>query len=239
MRNYLALICFDCFEDDTRPFFSSNNVFILSWNIVHLSISYPWHLTKYLVQITSRSLSWRAINSVLVDFLVLHFILLEELITAPLPRVIRHPICPLQSSWTWCNASMYQCTAKLIASALKINFRCLVPLRYQSTCISLAQTSSSGSCTCVVKNNTAVWMLRCALLAANKSWYVMWWNASTSFSFSFFPFSQILYKWSAAGVAHIPEISCGNSFTFVKYLCQILIHVDPYYVVKRVIKCHS
>jgi hypothetical protein len=63
---------------------------------------------------------------------------------------------------------MYQCVAKLIASALKIIFRYLVPLRYQSTLISLAQSSSLGSYTHVVRNDTAVWMSRRALLAANK-----------------------------------------------------------------------
>ncbi len=225
MRKYIALICFDCFEDNTCPFFSSDNALILSWNTVHSSISYPWHSTKYLVQITSGNLSWRAINSVSLELLVLHFILLEELTTAPLLRVIRHPICPLQSSWTWCKASMCQYIAKIIASALKINFKCLVPLRYPSPHISLAQLSSLGSCTHVVRNDTANWMSYCALLAENKSWYVVWWNAYASSSLSFFPFSWILYKWSAAGVAHIPKISYGN------HLWYILIHVDPYFVV--------
>ncbi len=194
----------------------------------------PLTFNKYHVQITSGSLSWRAINSVLVELLVLHFILIEELTTAPLPRVIRSNLSPtiFLDLVQGMNVPMY---SKDNYICLKVYFWCLVPLRYLSTLISLAQSPSLGSCTLVVRNDTAIWMSRRALLAANNIWYVVRWNALASSLLSFFPFSWILYKWSAALVLRtFPKSLVGIPF----YLWYKLTHVDLHFVVKRVIKSH-
>ena len=87
--NYFALICLVCFDDDTLPFFSRYKALMLSWNMMHLSTVYPWHSTKYLIHITSLSLSCRAIISVSVEIFVLLFCSFEELDTASAPKVTR------------------------------------------------------------------------------------------------------------------------------------------------------
>jgi hypothetical protein len=71
-------------------------------------MSYPRHLTKFLVHIIlSDNLSSINTSSIYVELSVLHFIIFDELITAPFPIFINHPIWPLQSSWTWCEPSTY------------------------------------------------------------------------------------------------------------------------------------
>jgi hypothetical protein len=40
-----ALICLVRFEHDTLPFHSNDNVLMLSWNMIHSSMLYHWHLT--------------------------------------------------------------------------------------------------------------------------------------------------------------------------------------------------
>ncbi len=194
MRNYLTLICLVCFDDNILPFFSKDKALMLSLNMMHSSILYPWHSTKYLIHITSLSLSWRAIISVLVELFVMHFYLFEELATAPAPKVTRLPVCPQQSSCTWCDPSIYQCIVKFIVSVLIVSLRYLVPFRYFRTLLSFPQSSSSGACTCVVRNNTTVWMSQQALFAANSSWYTVWWIISAYSLFSVFPSSLTLRK---------------------------------------------
>ena len=49
------------------------------------------HSTKYLIYITSLSLSWKAIISVSVELFVLHFCLFEELATTPAPKSYQAP----------------------------------------------------------------------------------------------------------------------------------------------------
>ena len=202
------------FEDAILPFFSNDDelMLMLSWKTMCSSMSYPWHSTKYLVHIISGSLPCTDINYVSVERRVLHFIMLNELIAAPFPIVIRHPICPLQSSWIWCNPSMYQWTVKFIVSALSISFRYRIPLMYFSTLTSSSQSSLSGAFTRVVRKDTAVWMMRLILLAVRRSWYTVWRKASTSSSFSFLLSSRTLKRWSLAGIAHVPVISLGNSW---------------------------
>ncbi len=117
----------------------------------------------------SVSMSAKEISSVSVE-LVLHFTLFEELDTAPLPKVARLLVCPLQSSWIWCDPSAYQWTAYFVWSAWSVSLRFLVPFKYQS--------SSSGDCTLVVRKDIAVWIFRCPQFAAKSSWYTVWWKVS-------------------------------------------------------------
>ncbi len=194
MRKYFALICLVRFDNDILPFFSKDKALMLSWNMMHLLILYHWHSTKYPIHITSLSLSWRVIISVLVKLFVLHFCLFKELATASAPKVTRLPVCPRQSPCTWCDPSMYQCIAKFIASVLSISLRYLVTFRYFRTLLSFPQSSSSGAYTHVVRNDTAVWMFWQALFAANSSWYTVWWNISACSSFSFFASSLTLKR---------------------------------------------
>ncbi len=125
----------------------------------------------------SVSMSAKQISSVSVE-LVLHFILFEELDTAPLPKVARLLVCPLQSSWIWCDPSMYQCTAYYVWSVQSVSLRFLVPFKYFKTCFTFSQSSSSGDCTLVVRKDTAVWISQCAQFAAKSSWYAVWWKVS-------------------------------------------------------------
>ncbi len=179
---------------------------MLSWKTMYSSMSYPWHSTKYLVHIISGSLPCTDINSISVELHVLHFIMSDKLIAAPFLIVIMHPICPLQSSWIWCDTSTYQWTVKFISSALRISFIYRVPFMYFSTLTSFHQSSSSGAFTRKARKDTAVWMLHLALLAAKREELVhtVWWKASTSSSFSFLPSSRTLKRWSLlAGVVHV------------------------------------
>jgi hypothetical protein len=109
----------------------------------------------------SVSMSTKEISSVSVE-LVLHFILFKELETAPLSKVARLLVCPLQSSWIWCDLSTYQCTAYFVWSAQSVSLRFLVPFKYFKILFSFSQSSSSGDCTLVVRKDTAVWISRCA-----------------------------------------------------------------------------
>ncbi len=125
----------------------------------------------------SVSMSAKEISSVSIE-LVLHFILFEELDTASLPKVARLLVCPLQSSWIWCNLSMYQCRAYFVWYAQSVSLRFLVPFKHFKICFSISQSSSSGDCTLVVRKDTAVWISQCAQFPAKSSWYAVWWKAS-------------------------------------------------------------
>ncbi len=125
----------------------------------------------------SVSMSAKEISSVSIE-LVLHFILFEELDTAPLSKVARLLVCPLQFSLIWCDPSMYQCTAYFVWSVWNVSLRFLVPFKYFKILFSFSQSSSSGDCTLVVRKDTAVWISQCAWFAAKSSWYTVWWKVS-------------------------------------------------------------
>jgi hypothetical protein len=82
-------MCLVHLEDDMRPSFSSESALMLSWKIMNLSMSYPWHSMKYRIHIMPASLLANEISSVSVELFVLHFIMLDELETAPRPNVTR------------------------------------------------------------------------------------------------------------------------------------------------------
>ena len=75
-----------------------------------------------------------------------------------LPIVIKHPTCPWQSLWIWCDPSMYQWTVKFISSVLRICFIYCVPFMYFSTLTSFPQLSLYGAITQIVRNDTTIWM---------------------------------------------------------------------------------
>ena len=170
----------------------------------------------------SVSLSTKEKGSVFIE-LVLHFILFKELDTAPLPKVARLLDCPLQSSWIWCDPSMYQCTAYYVWSVQSVSLRFLVPFKYFKTCFTFSQSSSSGDCTLVVRKDTAVWISQCAQFAAKSSWYTVWWKASAISSSSLRPSSLTLKRWSPAGVADFPIIFSGNSLIILEMYRFMLI----------------
>jgi len=90
-------------EDETDVFVFSNsvmNMFLTSFELLWTPnyFGQPWHSMKYRIHITSASLSANEISSVSVELFVLHFIMLDELETAPCPKVTRLPVWPRQSS---------------------------------------------------------------------------------------------------------------------------------------------
>ncbi len=125
----------------------------------------------------SVSMSAKEISSVSIE-LVLHFILFKKLDTAPLPKVARPLVCPLQSSWIWCDPSTYQCTAYVAWSAWSVSLRFLVPFKHFKILFSFSQSSSSGDYTLVVRKDTAVWISWCTQFAVKSSWYTVWWKVS-------------------------------------------------------------
>jgi hypothetical protein len=70
---------------------------------------------------------------------------------------------PLQSLWTWCNPSTYQWIVKLILSTLRISI-IWVLFKFLSPLTNFPQSSSSGSFTRGMRNDTTVWISGLALL---------------------------------------------------------------------------
>ena len=87
------------------------------------------------------------------------FCLVDELATAPRPKVRILPVCPLQLSCIWWEASTYQMILDREA-AERDNGKRRVVVKYLSNRLSLPQSSSAGDLTRVVRKATVVWISR-------------------------------------------------------------------------------
>ena len=168
-------MCFVHLELDAWPFFSRDKLLILSWKMILFVIVYPWASRKWQVQSISPDLSYTPTGSVSVELFVLFFCFFNELVVALAPNVRNAPLCLLQSSWVWWDASTYHCMTERVSTERQ-SLRDLVPLRYLRMRLSLLQSSSLGALTRVVRKTTAVWISRC-VQERKKSWAVVWWNA--------------------------------------------------------------
>ena len=78
---------------------------------------------------------------------------LGVLVTAPSPRFIIAPVCPLKSSCVLYDASTHNFTI-YIESTLMLRFICFIPLRYFKYLFNFIHSSSYGFFTLAVKNAT-------------------------------------------------------------------------------------
>ena len=130
---------------------------------------YPCAWIKYRAHSTTGIASSTPTSLFSVELRVFIFCFLEKLIRAPFPRVIPPHVCPLQSQWTPCDASIcHFALARLFTVSRNLSRR--LPLRYCSTLFTFPQSSSSGALTLVVRIATAVWMSLRALHKRNSSW---------------------------------------------------------------------
>ncbi len=173
---------------------------------------------KLRVQRISLVLSNRPTISVSVEFFVFNFCLVEELDTAPRPRVKMAPVCPWQLPCDWCEASTYH---QMIErdSAKRVSLREQVLWRYVKTHLSFPQSSSSGCFTLVVRKETGVW-ISWSTRDRNRSLAVVWWkfHAWSLGSWQASVKGRTAKRWSAAGVEVTPVIFSGkenNNFVYV------------------------
>ena len=117
----------------------------------------------------------------LLNFWCSSFVLCICWFSPPFPRVSAPPVCPLQSSCTWCDASINQFKV-LKFSTSSVSFMCFVPFRYSSTLNNFPQSSLSGFFTPRVTHDTGSWMSLRALYDKNSSCATALWNATASSS---------------------------------------------------------
>ena len=125
---------------------------VLVYNIVFDIISffsskYLTHRTKYIASFTPTTL-----DSVEIFAFIFYFVLIE--IRHPLPMEIVDPVWLRMFGWTAQDASMHQLIT-LLLSASSVSLSSLVSWRNLRYLPSFFQSSSSGFCTLVHKNDIA------------------------------------------------------------------------------------
>ncbi len=155
-------------------------------------------------------LSYSPTISLLVELLDGIFCLLDKLVVAPLPKVKREPVWPLQSLWVWWEALTYQ-QILVSESANRVRCRERVEFRYLKTLFNFPQLSSSGCLTQFIRNAIVVCIL-CQTRGRKRSWAVVWWNAHACSSGRCFASSWkwMLKRWSASGMKDDPVIVFGK-----------------------------
>ena len=184
---------------------------ILSWYTVLCSMVYPCPSIKCFFQITCPRASSAQTNSLSVEIFTFNFCLLGMLVTAPSPRVIIAPVCPLHLSCVLYDGYTHHFTIDSESTIMK-SFVCFITFRYFKHLFNLIQLSSSGFFTLVVKNVTVVciYLLHLGLIYTSCS--VMGWKVTAYYPgiYTDSDVSLIFNKWSPTGYVAVAPIYWGN-----------------------------
>ena len=159
-------MCFERGVYDFLPLMSILSVDSLSWCIMLCSTLYvPLCLNEIFRPQNRGEKIINAYQLCLRGAFVFIFCPDDMLMTAPWPRVSAPPVCPLQSTCTWCAESINQFSMFKL-STLRVSCICIVVFMHCRHLTSLFQLSLSGLLTRFVRNETWVWMSRRALCDA-------------------------------------------------------------------------